>query len=438
MEAKRHSRLKYPPTDSKIPSNTLHLIHIRNQGKFSMQSSSPEMVGLSSQRLAQIAPAMQTFVDAGQLAGLATLVYRHGKIVHHQQVGYRDILKQKPITEDTLYRLYTMTKPITTVAMMMLYEQGKFQLADPVSKYIPAFDKTKVYDSMTPTGMKLVDQNPVMTIHHLLTHTSGLSLGLFHDHPAEAVWRQYDLLNRQQSYEHQMETLASLPLLFQPGSNWRYSMSTDVCGYLVEVISGMPFADFLQENLFKPIGMNNTSFMVSEDKLDDLSELYSHNENGKLEALQAGTFRIRDYTVPTPSPSGGAGLVSSLPDYTTFCAMLLNKGEYQGIRILGRKTVEYMFQNHLPYPILPFSIANTVFHGYGFGLMCPIIIDISQTGHIGSDGEYSWTTAGDTYFWIDPQENLFGLFMNQYLARQHPRPPAREQFRNLVYQAIID
>jgi CubicO group peptidase (beta-lactamase class C family) len=236
-----------------------------------------------------------------------------------------------------------------------------------------------------------------------------------------------------------MDTLASLPLLFQPGTQWRYSMSTDVCGYLVELISGMPFADYMQENICNQLNMSDTSFMIPADKQDRFSELYSHDEDGNLIPLEAGTFRIRDYTSSTPSPSGGAGLLSTMPDYVNLCIMLLNKGHFNGQQILGQKTVEFMMCNHVSPDILPLSIGDTVYNGFGFGLMSPIMLDIGQAGFIGSDGEYSWTTAGDTYFWIDPQEDMFGLFMTQYLPTGHqPRPDARQIFRTLVYQALIN
>ncbi len=404
-----------------------------------MHTTSPEAVGLSSERLAHIQPTMQSYIDNGQLAGIATLVYRHGQIVHASNVGYRNLETKAPITDDTIYRLYTMTKPVTSIALMQLYEQGKFLLTDPVSKYIPAFDETRVFAGKEGYRMLFERQNPTLNIRHLLTHTSGLSLGIFDDSPVEDLYREHDLLNREQTYEHQMETLASLPLLFQPGTTWRYSMSTDVCGYLVEVISGMPFADYVQEHICKPLNMTDTSFVIGTDKLDRLSELYSHNEDGDLVALEAGTFRIRDYTAPTTSPSGGAGLLSSLPDYMNLCKMLINRGQFEGKQILGRKTIDYMTRNHLASEAIPFTAGENHYAGYGFGLMSPVIMDSGQTGYLSADGEYNWMTAGDTYFFISPQDDLFGLFFTQYLPIGHARrPTARDKFRTLVYQAIID
>jgi len=404
-----------------------------------MYTTSPEAVGMSSQRLNRIQPVMQSYIDNNQLAGIATLVYRHGQIVHSENLGYRNIVTETPIADNTIYRLYTMTKPITAIAMMQLYEQGKYLLTDPVSKYIPAFASTRVFDSMEGYRMTYVKQAPPLNILHLLTHTSGLSLGIFDNSPVEDLYRKQDLLNRKQTYEEQIEKLTNLPLLFQPGTAWRYGMSTDVCGYLVEVLSGIPFADYVHEHICKPLNMPDTFFVLPESKAHRLSELYSHNEDGELIPLEAGTYRIRDYTTPTPSPSGGAGLLSTLPDYLNLCIMLLNKGAFNGQHILGQKTVEYMTRNHLAPALLPFGTGDNHYVGHGFGLMSPVVMDSGQTGFIASDGEYSWKTAGDTYFFISPQDDLIGLFFTQYLPTGHaPRPDARDKFRTLVYQAIID
>lgn len=404
-----------------------------------MHTTSPEAVGMSSRRLALIQPLMQSYIDDSKLAGISTLVYRHGQVVHSCNQGYRNIEAQAPITDDTIYRLYTMTKPLTTIAMMQLYEQGKFLLTDPVSKYIPAFKETRVFGGMEGYRMLFERQNPTLNIRHLLTHTSGLSLGIFEDSPIEDFYRKQDVFNREQTFEAQIAKLANIPLLFQPGTQWRYSMSTDVCGYLVEVLSDMPFADYIQEHICTPLNMTDTSFVIPPEKQVHLSDIYSHDEKGDLVALEAGTHRIRDYTTPTPSPSGGAGLLSTVRDYMNLCIMLLNKGAFNGQHILGKKTVEYMTRNHLRADMLPFQSGDNHYIGYGFGLMSPVIMDCGQTGFICSEGEYNWMTAGDTYFFISPQDDLCGLFFTQYLPTGHaPRPDAREKFRTLVYQAIID
>ena len=402
-----------------------------------MRTTSPEAVGLSSQRLDRIAPAMQDFIDKGLCAGLATLVVRRGQLVHFNTVGYQDKDANIPLRDDTIYRIYSMTKPITSIALMQLYEQGKFLLNDPVSKFIPVFGETKVYDGMTPTGIKLVDQSPRMTIHHLLTHTSGLTYGSRYDTPIEEMYRQMGRMNPEHTFETLTGKLAAIPLVFQPGTNWLYSVATDVCGYLVELISGVPFATYLEENIFKPLGMVDTHFTLPGDKVDRLSAIYAHDSNGNLVSLEPSLEnRVRDYTIPTKSPSGGGGLVSTISDYMNFCTLLINKGVFDGERILGRKTIDYMSRNHLPSHFPPDAL-GTERPGLGFGLGFRVVLNAALSGLMGSDGEYGWSGLADTYFWIDPQEDLFGIFMNQYM-KVDDRPKAREIFQTLVYQALVN
>lgn len=403
-----------------------------------MRTTSSEAVGMSSDRLARIAPIMQSYIDKDLLAGIATVVVRCGQTIHSSIVGYQDKEANTSLQDDTIYRIYSMTKPITSIALMQLYEQGKFQLFDPVAKYIPAFAKTKVYDGMTVTGMNLVDQSPLMTIQHLLSHTAGLSYGSYQDTPVDALYKNVDRSNPNNSLETMINSLSEVPLAFQPGTQWRYSMATDVCGYLVEVISGMPFEAYLQENIFKPLGMTDTHFTVPADKIDRFSAVYTYDDDGKLQPIKAGAeSTIRDYTTQTNCPSGGGGLVSTMSDYLNFCTMLINQGKFNDHQIIGRKTLTFMASNHLSPHMIPYKIGSSVRPGYGFGLGFRVCVDVAQLGLLSSVGEYGWAGAANTYFWIDPQEDLFGIFMNQYLGSQ-PRPQARETFQAMVYQALID
>ena len=259
-----------------------------------METISPEVVGMSSDRLAQITPTMQSYVDSNKLAGIATLVVRQGQIVHSDAVGYQDKEANIPLHDDTIYRIYSMTKPIISIALMQLYEKGKFQLYDPVEKYIPAFGKTKVCEGTTITGLKLADQATPMTIQHLLTHTSGLSYGSYHDTPVDALYRDIDRSNPDITLEAMVNIFADIPLAFQPGTQWRYSLATDVCGYLIQVISGMPFETYLQENIFKPLNMIDTGFLVPTDKVDRFAAVY----NEQLQPLKPSRHSLpRDYTI---------------------------------------------------------------------------------------------------------------------------------------------
>lgn len=403
-----------------------------------MQTTSPEAVGMSSDRLARITPTMQTYIDSNRLAGIATLIVRQGQIVHSDTVGYQDKEADVPLQDDTIYRIYSMTKPIVSVALMQLYEQGKFQLYDPVAKYIPAFGKTKVCEGTTVTGLKLTDQTTPMTIQHLLTHTSGLSYGSYHDTPVDALYRDIDRSNPDVSLETMVNTLAEIPLAFQPGTQWRYSLATDVCGYLVQVISGMPLETYLDENIFQPLNMVDTAFVVPADKVNRFSAVYTFDSDDQLKPLIATANSFpRDYTIPTKCPSGGGGLVSTMSDYMNFCSMLINRGKFNDQQLIGRKTLAFMASNHLQQHMIPYSIGSSVRPGYGFGLGFRVLVDAPAFGLLSSLGEYGWAGAANTYFWIDPKEDLYGIFMNQYLGGQD-RPKARETFQALTYQALID
>ena len=402
-----------------------------------MQVIAPEAVGMSAERLNRISNRLGEYIDKDQVAGFVTLVARDSEVVHFEACGYRDAEARRPMEKDTIFRIYSMTKPITSIALMMLHEEGKFQLVDPVSRYISAFGNTKVLSGYDYMGQKLVAQNPPMNIHHLLTHTAGLSYGFHFDSPIDDMYRDSIFRSETASLEEKIIGMAALPLRFQPGSAWNYSIATDVCGYLVQLLADMPFEDFLAERIFKPLGMTDTAFHAPANKLDRFAKLYQHN-------IQDGSFREykgaphipwHDYSKPASAPSGGGGLVSTMSDYWQFAKMLLNEGEADDIRIIGRKTLEFMTRNHIKPELLPLAIGFAEITGRGFGLGFDVIIDAAQTRVLNSDGSYGWSGAAATNFWVDPQEQLVGIIMTQLMDNMLF---FQQDFRALVYQSLVD
>lgn len=403
-----------------------------------METYLPKDVGMSSERLSRISPLMEQFVKDNQLPGIITLVQRKGKVVHLGKYGMMDIEAGKPIQEDTLFRIYSMTKPIVSVALMMLYEEGHFSLNDPVSKFIPAFSKTKVYTGTTPLGLKLVEQDPVITLHHLFTHTAGLSYGWFFDSPVEDFYREIipNIFHRNQTLEEVVDRIAELPLVFQPGTQWRYSYATDVLGHVVQVVADMPLEDFLGERIFKPLDMTDTAFYVSAEKIDRLAQIYTSEKLYDPIAPEPNDVRIiGDVTIPTKCPSSGAGLVSTLSNYLSFCNCLINNGRYEGGRLLSRKTLDWMTSDHIPAQLKPLKIGPRILD-HGFGLGFRVATSLGEARMLTSLGEYGWAGAAQTYFWIDPVEEFIGLFMTQHMPIEPY--PVQERFRNIAYQAIAD
>ena len=402
-----------------------------------MQVIAPEVVGMSAERLSNISAKLQTYVDDRKVAGFVSLVARDSEVVHFETCGYRDVEQQLPMERDTLFRIYSMTKPITSIALMMLYEQGKFQLFEPVSRYIPAFGNTKVLSGYGYMGQQLVPQNPPMTIHHLLTHTAGLSYGFFFDTPIDQMYRDSIFRSETASLEEKITGTAQLPLRFQPGSAWNYSIATDVCGYLVQLLADMPFEDFLAERIFEPLGMEDTAFHVPTDKLNRFAKLYRHNvQNGSFHEYEgAPHIPFHDFSKPASAPSGGGGLVSTTADYWQFANVLLNEGELDDVRIIGRKTLEFMTRNHLKPELLPLAIGFSGIPGRGFGLGFDVVMDAAQTGVLNSEGNFGWSGAAATNFWVDPQEQLVGIIMTQLMDNMLP---FQQDFRALTYQALVD
>ena len=383
----------------------------------------PEDVGMSTSRLGRITPVMQGYVDDGKIPCALTMIAREGKLVHFEKFGMQDITAAKPIQFDTIFRLYSMTKPITSIAVMMLYEEGHFQLTTPISEFVPYFKDMKVY---MEDGKAIVDAEREVTIKHLLTHTTGLIYESDkEDHPIDQQYEDADLYGG--DLASMIQKLGDIPLIHQPGDAWKYGMSTDVLGYLVQVVSGMPFETFLKTRIFEPLGMNDTGFSVRVENANRYSKVYEFGENGELQAIE----KVHAATGPLSFfHSGGGGLQSTAADYLRFCQMVLNDGELDGVRLLGRKTAELIRMNHVPPDWLAPKRTGT-----GFGLGFSVVTDVADTHTVGSLGTCSWGGMASTTFWIDPVEDLIGVFMTQLVGADSP---FQAQFRILTYQALTE
>jgi len=395
-----------------------------------MKQTMPAELGFSPARLDRINTRMRWYVDNGLLAGMVTLVERRGRVVHFGQHGWQDIEAQKPIRPDTIFRIYSMTKPITCVALMMLYEQALFQLNDPIHKFLPEFKPVRVWAG---GGKRVAPARPI-TIHDLLTHTAGLSYGGYEGtgHPVDRLYDEADLFDPQILLGEMVRRIAKLPLIHSPGSAWFYSVATDVVGYLVEVLSDMPLAGYMQARIFDPLGMEDTAFRVHPDQADRFATLYGKTGQGDLQVLDTATggdyFNVRLH-------AGGHGLVSTAADFLRFARLVRNGGELGGTRLLGRKTVELMTLNHLPQALLPLRMGDP-WPGFGYGLGFGVLVDLAQSGIMGSVGNVRWSGYANTHFWIDPQEDLIGMLLLQYLpGGTHP---VTDDFKTLVYQALVD
>ena len=400
----------------------------------SLQTASPASVGVSSQRLARLSDAMQAYVDEQKLAGLVTLIARRGRVVHFEAFGMQDREAGKPMQLDSLFRIYSMTKPITSVAALVLFERGKFLLNDPVEKYIPELAGLRVIED--PAG-PLDDTRPLereISIRDLLVHTSGFSYEWII--PAGPLAEAVEALQRK-SWDGDLlnfvRRLAELPLAYPPATRWNYGMSTDVLGHVVAVVSGVPLDVFLREQIFEPLGMLDTDFHVPPEKLGRFAASYGPASGGGLRVIDAPSGSR--FSRPPTFFEGGGGLVSTASDYARFAQMLLGGGELDGRRILGAKTVELMVQNHLSEQELEADYLKTEFPGWGFGLGVSVVTDIARTQLPGTNGEYGWNGAAGTSFWVDPAEDLIAIQMTQFM----PFPPALpSEFRALVYPALVD
>ena len=398
-------------------------------------TAAPEDVGMSSARLERLEQVMESYVERSDVAGIVSLVARRGKVVHFSTHGKREIASGAPMTHDAIFRMASMTKPIASVALMMLYEEGHFQLRDPIAKWLPEFSDMQVaspstYQELGRGRYRTAQAAGPITVQHLLTHTAGLP------NTYRGITKpDYDEIGPQREPGDTIgdfaTRLASLPLNFDPGTAWEYGPATDVVGRLVEVMSGMSFDRFLQERLFGPLEMTDTHFYLPEAKLDRFAALYRPAESQGLALLDGPTTESRFVRQPHSYFSGAGGLVSTARDYFRFQQMMLNGGELEGVRILGRKTVELMTVNH--------TGDNEIWligPGHGFGLGYAVVQDPAAVAMPYSVGSYFWWGAFNTTFWVDPQEELIGVLLTQ--LRPYTHLNIRQDLATLAYQAIID
>ncbi len=375
------------------------IVIVASCGYNSDKIAAPESVGLSSDSLKVAESKMQEYIDNGKLAGISTLVLKDGKIVQRANFGFADIKTLKPIEDNTVFRIFSMTKPVTAVALMILYDEGRFQLDDKVSKYIPEFKDTKVYQKHGDS-FQLVPQENEMTIRHLLTHTSGFSYGWSKSYVDSLYWAT-GANGWEGTLSEKIMILAGLPLNFQPGTQYCYGLSIDVAGYLVEVLSGMPLDEYFKSHIFDPLKMDDTGFFVPKEKLDRFSDVFHYNQDGRLAG--ADGYYKKAFKSPVTLFSGGGGLVSTISDYARFCMMLLNEGELDGVRVLSEKATQLIMSNQLPDNV-KYGKSNT----YGLGGA----IDIET-------GEYSWAGMASTNFWINPENSMVIITYAQLIPGDH-------------------
>jgi CubicO group peptidase (beta-lactamase class C family) len=411
-------------------------------------STDPAEVGLDAARLGRLDRRLARWVDDGRLPGFLVTVSRHGRLAHVGRYGARNVEAGRPVEDDTRWRIYSMTKPVTSVAAMMLYEEGAFQLSDPISTWLPEFAETRVYVAGSAMKPVTAPQIEPIRVRHLLTHTSGLTYGFHHAHPVDAMYR---------AMGHEWSTppgadsaevcrqWASVPLVFQPGSEWNYGVSTDVLGRLVEVISGQPLDEFFEQRIFAPLGMRDTSFgLRPDDDVDSLARLYLATP-GQPGGPSSGMMFNEAFDAAAHSKpaflAGGGGLVSTAADYLRFAELLRRGGSFDGGRLLGSRTIAYMTRNHLPgnQDLETFGrplFAETPLRGVGFGLGFSMVIDPVRYGVVASLGDYSWGGAASTAFYIDPVEDVTVSFYTQLLPSS--TLPIRNHLRQLVNQALVD
>lgn len=412
-------------SSSSVSSAAQTAVNIPSQ---TIQYASPESVGMSSERLDTVSDILTGYVKDGEFVGAVSMVARHGKVVHFEKFGDLNKDTNQTVELDSIFRIYSMSKPITTVAAMMLYEEGKFQLTDPVEKYLPEFKNILVLNE----NGELEKQNRPFTIQMLMSHTAGLTYGVFGNTPVDQQYRKSSILGNKDLAEMVTE-LGKIPLQYQPGSRWHYSVSVDVLGRLVEVLSGQPLDVFLKERMFDPLEMNDTFFQVPSDKINRFGTNHRYNPQTKqLEVMDRP--ETSQYTQDVTFFSGGGGLLSTAEDYMKFCQMMLNGGSFNGKQILGKKTIEYMTQNHLKGIFANRSGENGQNRpGSGFGLGFGVLLDAAEAGVMSSEGEYYWGGAAGTVFWIDPVEDLIAIVMVQHMNVQ---VPLRNTMKAAIYGSL--
>lgn len=400
---------------------------------------SPEVLGFDADRLGALDGYMSGMVEAGMVAGTSTLLMRHGQIVAFNTFGKARLGDEAALARDAIFRIYSMTKPVTGVAMMILFEEGRWRLDDPVTDVLPELAGQKVFAGLAPDGT-LLTQDAIRppTMRELMSHTTGLGYGLFDVHPIERAYREAGVMMAN-SHEDLVRRAATIPLMFQPGTEWFYSIATDLQALVVERLSGQTFGEFLRTRIFAPLGMVDTGFHVPADQVHRLTEMYSGDGKGGLKAAtEAFDMPINDYTHPPRFEGGGGGLVSTAIDYARFCEMILNKGELDGVRVVSSASIDLMATNVIPDAVLnttnplrllPFNPA------FGFGLDFAVVIDPQALGAVEGKGTLSWGGGGGTWFWIDPENDLIFVGMIQRMA-----DPVSSEFRararTLTYAAL--
>jgi CubicO group peptidase (beta-lactamase class C family) len=404
----------------------------------SLPETRPEFVGFSAERMKRFDEGMQSVVDSKQLAGIVTMAARHGRVLYQKAYGLKDIADARPMEKDTIFRIYSMTKPITGVAMMILFEEGKWRPGDPITKYIPEFADLKVYAGQDTDGnLKLEAPAHAPTMGELMSHTAGFTYGYFGDTPVDKMYQKGHPL-QEGSLGEFIKKLAALPLVYQPGEGWVYSVGVDVQGYLVEKLSGKPLPEFLRDRIFTPLGMVDTGFFVPEHKLSRLATVYTTDV--KSPAL-AAVPRDAGVSQEPGLPSGGGGLYSTASDYLRFAQMLLNGGQLGGVRILSPSSVQLMRSNHLPERIMTGKYGIGLYkmqEGLGFGYDFAVFEDPVKIGSTAGKGTYLWDGVAGTWFWIDPTNDLVFVGMIQRMMTAPGAPNMEDLSRALLYQALVD
>ena len=400
----------------------------------------PESVGFSTERLERLHSLMQDEVDQKKLAGAVTILARHGKVVDYQTYGVRDVAAATPMTKDTIFRAYSMSKPVTGVAMMILYEQGKFSPNDPISKYIPEFAHLKVFKGVDMDGKPiLVDPDHAPTMRELMTHTAGFTYGSMGNTVVDQMVRDAKVM-QSQNLQEMIDKLAKLPLLYQPGKGWTYSLSMDIQGYIVEKLSGKSLPDFMRDNIFTPLGMKDTDFYVPAEKRSRFTTNYKGTPDGGITPTAAGGGAPADYMAEPTLASGGGGLVTTLEDYYRFASMLANGGELNGTRILAPSTVKLMTSNHVPASLQTgeFGIGMSIIRpGFGWGYDCAVISDPPEANLSDGKGTFFWDGAAGTWFFVDPTNDIVFVSMIQRMSSPDNHP-LEYKSHVVVDQALVD
>jgi CubicO group peptidase (beta-lactamase class C family) len=401
----------------------------------------PETVGFSTERLERLHTLMEEAVKNQQVSGVVTILARHGKVVDYHTYGMRNIEKHEAMTKDTIFRDYSMTKVVTAVAMMKLYEEGKWLPSDPISKYVPEFAHLKVYAGMDSSG-KMILEDPVHapTMAELMTHTAGFTYGIFGNTPVDKMVKDAHLFESKELHEF-VTKLGDLPLLYQPGTKWVYSVSMDIQGYIVEKLSGKTLPEFYREEIFKPLGMKDAGFFVPEDKWSRFATVYYVEPNGGLSDHGPQTVSRRDFAHEPTMASGGGGMVSTAEDYFRFAEMLAHGGELSGMRLLSPASVRLMSANHLSDKLLTgeFSIGTQRMRpGFGYGYNCAVVFDPGAANLPEGKGTFFWDGAAGTWFWIDPMNDVVFVGMIQRMGGGPNTENLQYLSRGVVYGALVE